>query len=154
MASNWPVDAASRASRPVRTAVTRKPLRVRPVSSIRRIDRSSSATRMWGWVDIGILVLGFCSGWEARAGRNPDGKSRALVQLAFQGDRAAMQLGDFANQRQAQAGAGRAGILYARHAIEFVEHALQVGGGNAVALIGHFDDDPILAGARVRQILS
>src|SRR5690242_15318366 len=40
--------AASRASRPVRAHVTRKPLSVSPVSRVNRIERSSSATRICG----------------------------------------------------------------------------------------------------------
>src|ERR1035438_2774330 len=51
-ASNWPLETASSASRPVRAEVTRNPLRVSPVSSISRMERSSSATRMWGCRDI------------------------------------------------------------------------------------------------------
>src|SRR5438552_16128941 len=56
-ASKDEVRAASNASRPERTHVTRKPLCVSPVSSIKRIECSSSATRMWGGLDISCTQL-------------------------------------------------------------------------------------------------
>ncbi len=83
----------SRASRPVRALFTLNPLSVRPVSSIMRIEGSSSATRIRGGcfsllpvsairLDLLAARIAECeSGSRARPTRNPN--------------RSAVQLGDF-----------------------------------------------------------
>ena len=67
------------------------------------------------------------------------GESRSRPRGAGDAHGAAMQLGYFAHQRQAQPGAGRIGVLYARDAIKFLEDAIQVAGRNSRALIRHVD---------------
>src|SRR4051812_18004632 len=105
MASNLNAMAESRASRPLRALVTRNPLRVRPVSSISRMERSSSAIRICGCWDISCL----------RAG-NPQGESGAPPDFAPNGDGAVVEFRDFANQREAEAGTGNSGVLHAGNA--------------------------------------
>src|ERR1039458_9553364 len=59
-----------------------------------------------------------------------------------------MKFGDFAHQRQAEAGAGHAGVLHPRNAVKLFEYALQIGRGYAVSVVGHLDSDILLLGAR------
>ena len=59
-----------------------------------------------------------------------------------------MQFGDFANQRQAETGAGHTCVLHARNAVELFEDALEIGRGNAVPVVGHLDGDILFLGAR------
>src|ERR1700694_2113035 len=71
------------------------------------------------------------------------GEGGAGVRFAPDVDASAMQLRDFAHEREAQAGTGDAGILYSRDPVELFEDAGQVGLGNAVTMVGHFDGNEI-----------
>ena len=59
-----------------------------------------------------------------------------------------MKFRDFAHQRQAETGAGHAGVLYPRYAVELLEYALQIGLGNAVSLVRHLESDILFPGVR------
>ncbi len=58
-----------------------------------------------------------------------------------------MKFRDFANQREAEAGTGNAGILHAGYTIKLFEDAAQVAFRNAVSLVCHIDQHAIFFGA-------
>src|ERR1035437_10086456 len=78
---------------------------------------------------------------------NPQGEGGTLIDFAPDSDRAVMQFGDFANQRQAETGARHTGVLHARNAVKLFEYALEIGLGNAVSVVGHLESDILFIGA-------
>ena len=104
-----------------------------------RIGGSSSTTR---------ILIGAALMRTAPAARRLSGTGSVIVNTAPEPvgavgrrDRAVQGLDEAARDGQAQAGAG-AHLVALLHAVELVEDALEVGRGNAVALVEHLQDEP------------
>src|ERR1700721_3105900 len=129
-ASMPPCRTTSSAFEPVGTEVTRKPFSFRPASSIRRMERSSSATKM-------------CEDMPGKAfsimihfsERNPKLEYGTGTHHTTNRNRSAVQFGDLPHKGQAKARTGNIHVFNSGNAIELFENAIHTAFWYSVPLI-------------------
>ena len=138
----------SSASTPSRATWTRKPSRCSPTVSASTNDSSSSTTSTVGsWV----IVLILPPRWSVTpTGPGPAGMREcergALALVRLHPDLAAVVGGDVADDRQAETGAAGLAAAGPVDPVEALEDALEVALGDADAVVGHGDLDPLAVG--------
>src|ERR1700722_1160545 len=147
-ASMPPFRATSSAFEPVGAEVTRKPFSFRPASSIKRMERSSSATRTCEAILETVLSIMVHPSKLIPQNRNPKREYGTGAHRTANRHRSAVQLGDLPHQGEAKTGAGNIHILHPGHAIELFKNAIDTAFRYTVPLVGDFNRNAVRGLAR------